>query len=109
MKLIVKKDQDSGFLGGIKFKISAWVELTSEEKELVNKYQVKKEVLFTKNNIMQTEITIDSLITSVTFKCSTIEEILKYEDAIKKSCQNFKTKLEVMKSFGGEYEIDFTS
>ena len=107
MKLIVKKDQDKGLLGGIKFIINAWVEVTNEEKELINKYKVHKEVLFNKTNILTTEITIGSLIDWAFFKCASIEEILIYEEAIKKSCKNLKTKLEIMKSFGGKYEIDF--
>lgn len=109
MKLIVKKDQDVGMLGKVKFIINAKVSLTDEESALVKKYNVKKEVLFSKNNFMQTEITIGSLIDGETFSCKTIEEILKFEEIIKKSCQNLKIKLDTMKSFGGEYEIDYTS
>jgi hypothetical protein len=48
MKLIIKRDQDKAFLGGINFKLFCQVELTPNEKELVRKYKLDNEILTTR-------------------------------------------------------------
>ncbi len=47
MILTITRDQSKGLLGGISFELRAQVELTQEEAELINKYKVHKEALFT--------------------------------------------------------------
>ena len=106
MKLLIKKDQDSKFFGGMKFKLEARTELDNHEKELISKYKVHKEVLLTKNTIMFSDITIHDLIEGVEFKSSSIQEILSYERNVKKACKAFNNLISVMESFGGEYEIN---
>lgn len=42
MKLIIKRDQDKGLLGGISFILKARVELTPEESDLIKRYKAHK-------------------------------------------------------------------
>ncbi len=48
MKLVLKRGQASKMLGGISFELSAKVELTSEENQLVKKYKAEREILLQK-------------------------------------------------------------
>lgn len=106
MKLYIKRDQDSGFFGGISFLLSSRVQLTNEEMELIKKYKAHKTTLFTANNGTR-PYTISDMLDGVTFKCKDVTEILQYEDILKESCRTFDTLVKVMISFGGEEEIDF--
>lgn len=114
MKLYVSKKQASGMLGGIKFELSARVELTPEESGLVNKYKAQKEVLLKKQisipltgRALVINLTIGSLTTGQTFKCDDIGEILEYEKNVKESCEAFKNYLAVMKNFGGQEVVEY--
>lgn len=104
MKLIIKREQDKGFLGGISFVLKAKVELTPEEEELVNKYKARKEVLYTKGEL---RYTISSLLDGVTDKCKDITILLNNEEVYKEACKHFRTLLDVMATFGGEEVIEY--
>lgn len=115
MKLYISKKQASGMLGGIKFELSARVELNPEEAGLVNKYKAQKEVLLKKQisipltgRALVINLTIGSLTTGQTFKCDDIGEILEYEKNVKESCEAFRNYLAVMKNFGGEEIYEFS-
>jgi hypothetical protein len=115
MKLYVSKKQGTGMLGGIKFELSARVELNSEEAELVRKYKAEKEVLLKKQiNIPLTgkalviNLTIGSLMNGQTFKCDDIGEVLEYERNVKESCEAFKNYLGVMRDFGGQEVYEYS-
>lgn len=104
MKLIIKRNQDTGLLGGIKFVLEARVELTPEEEELVKKYKAQREVVYTKGG---SPYTIDDLLNGVKDKCKDITLLLNAEEVYKEACKTFKIFLEVMASFGGEEAIEF--
>jgi len=114
MRLSIRKDQAKGLLGGVKFELSARVELTAEELELVKRYKADKEVLLQKEikipltgRAITLSLTIGSLTAGQAFKCNDIAEILEYEKSLKESCENFKNYIEVMKHFGGEETIEY--
>lgn len=114
MKLYISKKQAAGMLGGIKFELSARVDLTPEESGLVAKYKAHKEVLLKKQisipltgRALVINLTIGSLTNGQTFKCDDIAEVLEYERNVKESCENFKTYLAVMKNFGGEEVYEY--
>ena len=109
MKLIIKRDQDKGFMGGMKFLTSFRVELTPEESELVIKYKAHKEPLtYTeKKGVNIPGLKINDLINGVTYKAKDITIVLNNEEVIKDACNSFKTYLDVMASFGGEEVIEF--
>lgn len=104
MKLIIKRDQDRGFLGGINFILEARVELTPEEEELVKKYKARREIIYTKG---ERPYTIGDLLSGVRDKCKDITLLLNNEEVYKEACKNFKTLLEVMASFGGEEVTEY--
>jgi len=114
MKLVLSREQSSGMLGGIKFQLTAKVELTADESELVRKYKAEKETLLKKEvkipftgKALIINVTIGSLVAGQSFKCDDIGEILEYESSIKESCGSFKTYLQVMKHFGGQEVIEY--
>jgi hypothetical protein len=112
MKLIISRSQDKGLMGGISFLLNTKVDLTQEESELVKKYKVQKETLLIKTiSILGREIALDirigGLIEGQSFKCKEVSEIITTEENVKEACQNFKTYLDVMKSFGGQEEFDY--
>ena len=106
MKLIIRRDQDVGLLGGISFVLTARVELTSEEEALIKKYKAHRAVLFVGSNGNR-EYTIEHLVTGVRDKCKDISVLLANEELYKEVAARFKIFLEVMQSFGGEEVIEF--
>jgi hypothetical protein len=104
MKLIIKRDQDKGLLGGISFVLEARVSLTPDEEELVKKYKAHKQVLYHKGD---RSCTINDLLNGVREKCKDIDILLNNEQVYKDSCKSFKILLQVMASFGGEEVIQF--
>lgn len=114
MKLHLKRDQAKKLLGGVKFEISARVQLDDEEQSLVKRYKAHKEVLhrkekkipFTEKTITF-ETTIQSFTAGQTYKCDSIYEIIEYEEAIKEACEKFYIFLGTMKRFGGEEVISY--
>lgn len=114
MRLLIARNQAKGMLGSIKFEMSAKVELTQEEAELVKKYKVEKEPLLKKEikipltgRALVLNLTIGSLVNGQIFKCEDIGEILEYERNVKESCEAFKALIEVMKVFGGQEVVDY--
>lgn len=115
MKLIIKRDQKArkGMFGshkGMTFLLSYRVELTSEEKALVEKYKAGDCTLTYTTRSDGTRLpkdTISSLMQSVTEEVEDITILLNNEEIIKDACKNFKTLLEVMATFGGEEVIEF--
>lgn len=116
MELILKRDQDKGMLGGIKFTLEARAILTSEEQELVKKYKADKYVLFDSKeqshlggfiNVGPISYTINDLIAGQKDKVKDVSLLLQKEQVLIEACRNLKSALDVMKSFGGEYKITF--
>jgi len=114
MKLYITKDQAKGMFGAVKFLLSARVELTQEEADLIKRYKADKETLLQKSikipftdRTIDVSLTIGSLTAGQTFKCGDIAEILETEKNIKEACEAFKNYLFVMKNFGGEEVIEY--
>ena len=106
MELIIKRNQDKGFLGGMKFVLEVKVNLTEEEKALIKKCKAHKEILFTSN---ERRYNINDLIIGIRDKVKDISVLQQNEDIYINACEYLKQLLEVMKSFGGEYKLDFRS
>ena len=104
MELLIKKEQDKGMLGGIKFALHVKVKLTSEEEELVKKYKAHKEVLFSKGEI---PYTIGDLIGGRKDKCKDVSVMLNNERVYINACETLKILLDTMKSFGGVSKYEF--
>lgn len=104
MELIIKRSQDKGFLGGMKFVLEAKVILDEEEKNLIKKYKANKEVLFSSSN---RDYTIDDLIYGIKDKVKDISILRKNETIYINACEYLKQLLLVMKSFGGYSKFIF--
>lgn len=116
MELILKRDQDKGMLGGIKFTLEAKAVLTAEEQELVKKYKANKYVLFDSKeqshlggfiNVGPISYTINDLAVGIKDKVKDVSILLQKEQVLIEACKNLKNALDVMKSFGGEYRVIF--
>jgi hypothetical protein len=114
MRLVINRDQAKGLLGGVKFELSARVELSSQEAELVKRYKAEKEVLLEREipipftgRAIKLNITIGSLATGQTFKCGDIAEIVEIENNVKQSCESFKRYLVIMSNFGGQEVVEY--
>jgi len=129
MELILKREQAGKMLGGVKFELSARVELKSEEQGVIKKYKADKWVLHSrKPSLAQagleggsvtkaiggklldkifSDITIGKLISGVSFTCDNINDVLDHGDKIKEACAPFYTYLVVMQNFGGEERISY--
>lgn len=119
MKLILQKDQKSGF-SKTTYILEAKVELTEDEAENVKKYKVGKTLLYTNmsdrgsgmlgiayRSLAGTEITIGDLIKGKKVEIKDIFEMIGLEDQVKEACEQFKLVLETMASFGGDEVIEF--
>lgn len=104
MELIIKRNQDKGFLGGMKFILEAKVILTEDEKALIKKYKANKEILFSSGG---KNYTFDDLVYGIKDKVKDVSILQKNEDVYIGACEHLKLLLEVMKSFGGEYKLTF--
>jgi len=104
MELIIKRNQDKGFLSGVKFILEAKVNLTEEETTLIKKYKAHKEILFKSSNH---NYTINDLTIGIKDKVKDISILQKNEGIYIDACKYLKQLLEVMKSFGGEYKLFF--
>ncbi len=113
MKLTIRRDQAAkkGVFGGhkgMRFSLYCRVEISPEEKELIDKYKVHDHVLTWRD----TEsgqipgLTVGDLINGKTYELEDITTLLNNEEVIKETCKDFKNLLLVMASFGGEEVIE---
>lgn len=117
MKLKIRREQEQkkGLLGGnkgLEFKLHCQVELTPEENALVEKakvgeYVLTKYTLFEdKGGGYEAELKVSSLVGGMTSTVTDVQKLLGLEDEVKSGCQNLKSLLEVISSFGGEEVIE---
>jgi hypothetical protein len=113
MKLTIRRDQADvrGLLGGhkgVKFKLSAKVDISGEERGLIDRYKVGEYVLASYELGSQpTLITVSGIIGGRSIETESITKLLELEDTVKQGCQNLKTLLTVMATFGGEEVIEY--
>ena len=113
MKLTIRRDQSAkkGLFGGHKgmnFSLFCRVEISQEEQEHINKYKVQEHVL-TWREYQDSQVpglTVQDLVQGKTSEIGDVATLLNNEEVIKSACQDFKTLLTVMASFGGEEVIE---
>lgn len=113
MKLTIRRDQSAkkGLFGGHKgmnFSLFCRVEISQEERELINKYKVQDHVLTWREyeGRQIPGLTVQDLVQGKTTEIGDVATLLNNEEVIKDTCQNFKNLLIVMASFGGEEVIE---
>ena len=115
MKLVIRRDQKAktGLLGGhkgVSFLLTCRVELTPEEQELVKKYKAEFHPLTfvtDREGNRRVKDTVSSLMSGVTEEMDDITVLLNNEEVVRNACNDFKTLLDVMATFGGEEVIEF--
>ncbi len=123
MKLLLRRDQKSGLMGGITFTLDVRAELTDEETSNIRKYKLGKTVLYTRGEItdpgkgflglasvlafkmMNISVSVDDLTGGKRIDCKDVVEMLAVEEQIKQASQTFKSVLEAAAHFGGEEVI----
>ena len=115
MKLVIKRDQADvkGLFGGhkgVSFSLYTRAEITSEERELIERYNVGSYTmasyedtvgLFEKQPVEVT-YSVSDLVNGKTTEMSSIVALMDLEESIKGACRNLKILLSVMSTFGGE-------
>jgi hypothetical protein len=113
MKLILMKNQAKGLMGATSFEVKSQVELTADERKLIDHYGLNSAVLFSKKVTFfgQTtdkaiEVRVRDILGGEGFKCKDLEEVIAYSDSIKSACATLKGYLEVAATFGGKEVFD---
>lgn len=124
MKLLLRRDQKSGFTGKITFTLAVRAELSDEEKNNINKYKLGDTMLYEKMTMtdkgsgllgvasrlafkmMNISVSVDDLSGGKKIDCKDIVEMLAVEDQIKEAAQTFKNVLQAATTFGGEEVVE---
>ncbi len=113
MKLIIKRAQaeQKGLFGGhkgMKFTLSCQVDLSDEERGLLEKYNVEEHPLTYRqqDGVDVPALRIGDLVRGRTYEVNDVSTLLNNEEVIKNACHDFKMLLEVMRSFGGEEVVE---
>jgi hypothetical protein len=115
MKLLITKDQSKGMMGGVSFEVRAQVQLTEDEKQLIQHYKLDNEILFQKKLVniwgqvtdQFIDVRVKNLLAGQSYKCKSLDEVIGYSESLKSSCETLKSYLEVAKSFGGQEVVEF--
>lgn len=121
MKLLLRRGQRSGLLGGkIVFTLEVRADLTPDERDAITKYKLGETVLYERNTLtergsgllglasraafraMNISVSVNDLSGGKKIECKDIVEMIAVSDQIKEAAQTFKAVLEAAAQFGGE-------
>ncbi len=124
MKLLLRRDQRQGMLGGkIIFTLDVRAQISPEEHANIDRYKLGGQFLYVKNtdvpreeglkgvgklllfHAMNITISVNDLVNGKKIECKDIMEMLAAEEQIKESAINFGRILEAAAHFGGEEVI----
>ena len=123
MKLLLRRDQKSGFTGKVTFTLAVRAELTEEEKSNIKKYKLAETMLYERVKLtdpgsgllglasrlaikmLNISVSVKDLADGKTIEVKDIVEMLAVEEQIKEACQTFKAVLTAAAHFGGEEVI----
>lgn len=126
MKLLLRRNQKSGMIGGVSFILDARADLTPEERNNIQRYGLGKTMLYQRDQLanrgsgllgvasrfafkmMNIEVTVDSLVNGVHLQFKDITEMLAVEDQLKEASRNFKAVLDAAATFGGEEVVELS-
>ncbi len=124
MKLLLRRDQKSGLMGGMKFMLDVRAELSDDEKSNIKKYKLGDTMLYERAKMTEPgsgligvgwrlafkmtnlTVTVDDLSKGKQIECKDIVEMLAVEEQIKEAASTFKSVLKAASSFGGEEVIE---
>lgn len=125
MKLLLRRNQKAGLLGGkITFTLTVRADLSSEEREAIKKYRLGDTMLYAREwlnveeasfkglahfylrHAMNLTIQAKDLADGKIIDCKDILEMLAAEAQVKEAAQAFSVMLQAAKHFGGEEVIE---
>jgi hypothetical protein len=130
MKLLLRRDQQQGMLGKVKFTLEVRAELTDQERTNIKKYKLSDTRLYEKRELtgpgvmgslgivgvmrLGAHLTAKALNITVDVKdlehgkrieCNDILEMLAVEQQVREAAETFKIVLDAASHFGGEEVI----
>lgn len=127
MKLLLRRDQKSGFTGKVTFTLTVRSELSAEERDAIDKYKLGDTVLYEKNTMtdpgsgllglasrvafraMNISVSVNDLQNGKKVDCKDIVEMLAVEDQIRGAGKVFDAILKAAMNFGGEEVVDLAA
>ncbi|MCB0680385.1 MAG: hypothetical protein KDC32_05485 [Saprospiraceae bacterium] len=130
MKLLIQRNQKSGFTGKSKYTLYVRAQLNDAEAEIVRRNRLENELLlyfdrdeykagFARNAkdeggfwgmamrmMRDVALTIGKLIEGTTFTCDNVGQLLSVEDETLIAAKNLKRYIKAAATFGGELAID---
>ena len=116
MKLTIRRNQSDvkGVFGGhkgVSFALYAKVDISSDEKALIERYKVGEYTLAHRElkigkEMVPFNLTVIKLLNGDTTNTDSIVTLRQLEEDIKEGCRNLKNMLSVMETFGGEETIE---
>ncbi len=124
MKLLLRRNQKSGFTGKVTFSLDVRADITEEEKQNISKYKLGSTMLYERAKIedpgsgllgvasrlafkmLNLTVSVDDLSNGKQIECKDIVEMLAVEAQIKEACQTFQAVLKAAASFGGEEVVE---
>lgn len=123
MRLRISRDQaqHKGLFGGNKgmnFIIRFKADLDDEELNLIQRYKADREWLAFLEPVAEGDVKlvegargdivdIGSLVKGVAYQCKDVATLIKIESKLRDACNDFKSYLTVMASFGGEEFVEY--
>jgi hypothetical protein len=121
MKLLLRRGQRSGLLGGkIVFTLEVRADLTPDERANINRYKLGETVLYERNTLtergsgllgvatraafraMNISVSVNDLAGGKKVECKDIVEMIAVTEQIKEAAQTFKAVLDAAAQFSGE-------
>jgi hypothetical protein len=124
MKLLLRRDQKSGLMGGVTFQLDVRADLSDLEKRNISKYKLGKTVLYTRGELvdkgsgllglasrlafkaMNISVSVNDLVDGKRVECKDIVEMLAVEGQIREAAVTFRQVLEAAAHFGGEEVVE---
>lgn len=128
MKLKIRRSQNSGMMGKVTFILDVRAELTSEEAELVRKYQLGKNLVYSSeqadrntaaaqagnigalgsmflDRMLKRSFTVNDLVNGQHIECKDLAETIATEEQVRTACGALKQYLAAAALFNGEEEV----
>ena len=125
MKLLLRRNQRAGMLGGkMIFTLEVRADLSAEEKANIQKYRLGDTVLYERNTMtdkgsgllglasraafraMNISVSVNDLAGGKKVECKDIVEMVAVVDQVKEAAQTFKAILDAAARFGGEEAVE---
>jgi hypothetical protein len=124
MKLLLRRNQKSGMMGGITFTLDVRADISPEERRSIDKYKLGKTLLYTRGEMVDPgkgllglasrlafkmtniSVTVDDLAHGKRIDVKDIVEMLAVEEQIKEAARTFKQVLQAAAHFGGEEIVE---